>query len=81
MPAISTIVSSLARESRGELEWTVVLMAGIELPQRGGVADLADDDPVRAHPQRVPHQVADRDLAASLQVGRPRFDPDDMVLA
>ena len=38
-------------------------------------AHLADDQPVRAHPQRVAHEPADRDLAAALQVRRPRLEP------
>ena len=34
--------------------------------QRLGAPDLADDDPVGPHPQRVAHERADRDLAAAL---------------
>ena len=43
-------------------------------------ANLADDDPVGPHAQRVLDQVALGDLALALDVRRPRFQPDDMLL-
>ena len=46
----------------------------LEHVERLAAADLADDDPVGAHAQRVAHQVADRDLAAALDVRRPRLE-------
>ena len=45
-----------------------------------GVADLTDDDAVGAHAQRVPHQVADLDLALALDVGRAGLEPQHVVL-
>ncbi len=42
---------------------------------------LADDDPVRAHPQRVADEPANRHLAAALEVRRSRLEPDDVRLA
>ena len=76
MPAISTIVSRRASASRGELACTVEMRAlvagvhGLEHVERLAAADLADDDPVGSHAQRVAHQVADGDLALALDVGR-----------
>ena len=49
--------------------------------ERLRAADLADHDPVRPHPQRVAHEPADRDLAAALEVRRPRLEPDHVRLA
>ncbi len=43
-------------------------------------ADLADDDAVRTHTQRVAHEVADRDLALALNVGRAGLQRNDMAL-
>ena len=43
-------------------------------------AHLADDDPVRAHAQRVAHEAADRHLAATLEVRRPRLEPHHVRL-
>ena len=59
------------------------LVAGVERLQhveRLAAADLADDDPVGAHAQRVAHEVADRDLAAALDVGRAGLERDDVRL-
>ena len=49
------------------------LVAGVhrlEHVQRLGAADLADDDPVGAHAQGVPDELADADLALALDVRR-----------
>ena len=46
----------------------------LEHVQRLGAADLADDDPVGAHAQRVADELADRDLALALDVLRPRLE-------
>src|SRR2546430_15114778 len=43
-------------------------------------ATFADDDPVRAHAQRVAHEVADLDRALALNVRRTRLEPDDVPL-
>ena len=48
--------------------------------QRLARAALADDDPVGAHVQRVAQQVAHRDLALALQVGRARLERDEVLL-
>ena len=45
-----------------------------------GAADLADDDSVGAHPQTILDQVALRDLALALEVGRPGLEPNDVRL-
>ena len=52
----------------------------LEHVERLGAADLADDDPVGPHAQRVAHQVADRDLALALDVRRARLQPDHVLL-
>ena len=43
-----------------------------------GAADLADDHPVRGHPQRPPHQLGQGDLPLALDVGLPRLHRDDV---
>jgi hypothetical protein len=43
-----------------------------------GAPHLADDDAVRPHAQGVADQLAQGDLAAALDVGRPRLEPDDV---
>ena len=53
---------------------------GLEHVERRGVADLTDDDPVGAHAQAVLDQVADRDRALALDVGRARLEADDVLL-
>ncbi len=53
---------------------------GLEHVEGLGPAALADDDPVGPHPQRVADQVAGRDLARALDVGRPGLHPDDVRL-
>ena len=45
-----------------------------------GSAHLADDDPFRPHAQAVADQIAHRDLALALEVGRPRFQAHDVRL-
>jgi hypothetical protein len=49
--------------------------------ERLTASDLADDDPVRPHPQRVANEVANRDLALALHIGRSRLETDDVGLA
>ena len=59
------------------------VVAGVERGQqveRLGAADLADHDPVRAHPQRVAEQVADRHLSPALDARRPALEPHHMGL-
>ena len=43
-------------------------------------AHLADDDPIRAHPQTVLHQIPHADFALTLKVGRAGFQRHDMRL-
>ena len=43
-------------------------------------ANLADDDAVGPHAQRVPHKLADRDLSLALDVLWPCFEPQHMPL-
>ena len=53
---------------------------GLEHVERLAAADLADDDAVGAHAQRVADQVADGDLAVALDVRRAGLQPDHVVL-
>ena len=52
----------------------------LEHVERLGAADLADDDAVRPHAQRVADELADRDLALALDVLRPRLEPQHVAL-
>ena len=57
------------------------VVAGVERGQQVadlGAADLADDQPVGPHPQRLPDQVAQLDPARALDVGGPGHQPDDV---
>ena len=47
--------------------------------QSRSVTHLADDDPVRSHPQRRPDQIPDTDLQVSFQIRVPRFQTDDVL--
>ena len=53
---------------------------GLEHVQHFVAADLADHDAVGAHAQRVAHQVALRDLAPALDVGRAGLEPHHVRL-
>ena len=85
-PAMSTMVST--RDERvarrvGVQRRQRAVVAGVhrlEHVERLAAADLADDDAVGPHAQRVAHQVAGRDLALALDVGRPALEPDDVPL-
>ncbi len=83
-PAISASVSSRRSASSGEPACTVRERAVVtgrhraEHVERLGAANLADDDPVGPHAQRVAHEPADRHLAAALDARRPRLEPDDV---
>ena len=52
----------------------------LEHVERLGAADLADDDPVGAHAQGVPDELADADLALAFDVRRPRLERDHVLL-
>ena len=52
----------------------------LEHVERLGAADLADDDPIGPHAQRVPDEVADRDLAFALDVLRAGLEADHVPL-
>ena len=52
---------------------------GLDEVERLAAAQLADDDAVRTHAERDPEERADRDLAASLGVGRAAFEGDDVI--
>ena len=54
---------------------------GREEVERLHPADLADDDAIGPHPQRVSKQVADGHLPAALDARRPALEPDHMWLA
>ena len=58
-------------------------MAGVhrlEHVQRFAAADFADHDPVRPHTQGVADQVADGNRTAALDIRRPAFQPDHVLL-
>ena len=86
-PAISASVSSRRSASPGELACTVEsapswpVLSAVEQVERLRPADLADHDPVGAHPQRVAEQVADRHLPPALDARRAALEPDDVRLA
>src|SRR5579862_3669523 len=52
----------------------------LEHVERLGAANLADDDPVGPHAQRVANQLPDPHFALTLDVRRPRLERDDMPL-
>ena len=52
-----------------------------EQVERLAAPDLADHDPVRAHPKRVSEQVTDRHLATALDARGPTLEPHDVRLA
>ncbi len=54
---------------------------GLEHVERLGASALSDDDPVGPHAQGVAHQLADGDGALALDVGGPRLQGDDVLLA
>ena len=54
---------------------------GLEHVEGLGPADLADDDAVGPHAQRVADEVADADLASTFDVGRPALEADHVALA
>ena len=63
-PLMPTIASRRDSASRGVLAWMVVIepvvagVHGLEHVEHLGAADLADDDPVGPHAERVPDEVA-----------------------
>ena len=85
-PAVSTSVSTRLMASRGVFAWIVVsepswpVFMAWSMSTVSGAAALADDDAVGPHPQGVPDEVADRDLALALDVGGPRLERDHVLL-
>ena len=59
----------------------VARVHGLEHVQRLARTALPDDDPVGPHAQRVADELADRDLALALDVGRAGLEGDDVLLA
>jgi len=53
---------------------------GLQQVERLGAADFADDDALGSHAQAVAHQVAHRDLAFALDVGRAGLEPHHVGL-
>jgi hypothetical protein len=43
-----------------------------------GAANLTDDDPVGSHPERLPHQIPQRDRPGAFDIRLPGDQPDDM---
>ena len=75
-------VQRVARRVRvdGRQRAVVAGVHRLEHVERLGAADLADDDPVGPHAERVADQVADADLALALDVRRARLERDDVPL-
>ena len=86
-PAIRTIVSSrdehVARAVgvAGGHRAVVAGVHGLEHVQRLAGTTLPDDDPVGPHAQGVADELADRDGALALDVGRARLERHDVLLA
>ena len=86
IPLMPIICSTRDKASRGGIGVDGghrAVVAGIHRLQhveRFAGADLADDDPVGAHAQRVLDQFALGDLAPALDIRRPRLQPHDMLL-
>jgi hypothetical protein len=59
-------------------EAAVAGIGGLQHVQDLGSANLADDDPVWAHAQGVADDLAQWDLASTLDVGWARLEPDDV---
>jgi hypothetical protein len=56
-------------------------VAGVERGEQVddfGAAHLPHHEPVGPHPQRLPHQVPQGDLAGPLLVGGPGLQPEDV---
>ena len=85
-PAVRTSVSRrderVARRVRVDRRQRALVarVHRLEHVERLGAANLADDDPVGAHAQGVPDELADANLALALDVRRPRLEGDDVIL-
>jgi hypothetical protein len=56
----------------------VARVHGLQHVERLRAARLADDDPIRAHAQRVAHEGPQRHRTEAVGVGRPRFEAHDV---
>ena len=80
------MVSMRESASRGVLAWTVrqrpvvARVHGLEHVQGLSAADLADDDPVGPHAQRVADELANGDLALAFDVLRSGLESEDVTL-
>jgi len=79
------LLQSLDRISRrvgmdGGQRAVVAGVHGLQHVQRFLAADLAHDDPVRPHTEAVDQQLALPNSAISFEVGRARFQTDDVRL-
>src|SRR5919106_6182934 len=59
----------------------VARVHGLEHVQRLAGTTLPDDDAIGAHAQGVAHELADRDRTLALDIGRPRLERHDVLLA
>ena len=81
-PAASASASTRAGTSRAEFAWMVPhppswpVLSAASSSTTSAPAHLADDEPVGSHPQRLPHERAQGDLAGALDVGRACLEPD-----
>ncbi len=82
--AIATIAASRVIASAAPLAWRVVIdpawpvFIAVSMSTASVSADLADDEPVRPHPQRVADEVAEGDLAPPLGGGRTALLADEV---
>ena len=85
-PAMSTMVSSRDRLSRGVFACTVVIepswpvFMACSMSRAAPSRDLTDDDPVRPHTEAVADELADGDRAATLDVRRARLESKHVLL-
>ena len=58
----------------------VTCVHGLKHVERLATADLADDDAIRTHAQRVSHQITNRHLPRTFSIGRTCLQADHMGL-
>ena len=85
-PAASARPSIRLGTSAAELAWMVAqppswpVFIAASMSTTSAATHLAHDQPVGTHPERLPHQRAQGDLAGALDVGRPRLERHDVAV-